>query len=85
MGESFPLEIRGVAIALFYALGTGLGGVAGPALFGALIDTGDRGSIFLGYLLGGGLMIAAGIVAAFLATNAEGRSLEDVAKPLSAV
>jgi MFS family permease len=85
VGESFPLEIRGVAIALFYALGTGLGGVAGPALFGALIDTGDRGSIFLGYLLGGGLMIAAGIVAAFLATNAEGRSLEDVAKPLSAV
>ncbi|HBK07302.1 MAG TPA: MFS transporter [Acetobacteraceae bacterium] len=85
VGESFPLEVRAVAIALFYAFGTGVGGVAGPLLFGALIDTGSRLSIFYGYLLGGVLMVVAAIVAAFLAVNAERRSLEDVAPPLSAV
>jgi MFS family permease len=85
VGESFPLEVRAIAIALFYAFGTGLGGVAGPALFGALIDTGSRLSIFWGYLLGGGLMVLAGGVAWWLATAAERRALEDVAPPLSAV
>ena len=85
VGESFPLEVRAIAIALFYAFGTGVGGVAGPALFGALIDTGSRMSIFYGYLLGGVLMVVAAIVAGFLAANAERRSLEDVAPPLSAV
>jgi MFS family permease len=85
VGESFPLEVRAIAIALFYAFGTGVGGVVGPLLFGALIDTGSRVSIFYGYLLGGVLMIVAAIVAGFLAANAERRSLEDVAPPLSAV
>jgi MFS family permease len=85
VGESFPLEVRAIAIALFYALGTGVGGVVGPALFGTLIDTGSRFSIFYGYLLGGVLMVIAAIVAGFLAANAERRSLEDVAPPLSAV
>jgi MFS family permease len=85
VGESFPLEVRAIAIALFYAFGTGVGGVAGPALFGALIDTGSRVSIFYGYLLGGVLMVIAAVVAGFLAANAERRSLEDVAPPLSAV
>jgi MFS family permease len=85
VGESFPLEVRAIAIALFYAFGTGVGGVIGPLLFGALIDTGSRVSIFYGYLLGGVLMVAAAVVAGFLAVNAERRSLEDVAPPLSAV
>ena len=85
VGESFPLEVRAIAISLFYAFGTGVGGVAGPALFGILIDTGDRMSIFFGYLLGGVLMVAAAVVAWKLAANAERRSLEDVAPPLSAV
>jgi MFS family permease len=84
VGESFPLEMRAIAIALFYAFGTGIGGVAGPALFGALIDTGSRLSIFWGYLLGGVLMLIAAGVAALLAVNAERRSLEDIARPLSA-
>ncbi|MFL5251810.1 MAG: MFS transporter [Rhodopila sp.] len=85
VGESFPLEVRAIAISLFYAFGTGLGGVVGPSLFGALIDTGNRMSIFYGYLLGGVLMVVAAIVAGILAANAERRSLEDVAPPLSAV
>ena len=85
VGESFPLEVRAVAIALFYAFGTGVGGVAGPALFGALIDTGSRTSIMYGYLFGGALMLAGAVVAALLGVHAEQRSLEDVAPPLSAV
>lgn len=85
VGESFPLEVRAIAIALFYAFGTGVGGVAGPALFGALIDTGSRISIMWGYLLGGALMLAGAVVAWFLGVQAERRSLEDVAPPLSSV
>jgi len=83
VGESFPLEIRAIAIALFYAFGTGVGGVAGPALFGALIGTGERVSIMWGYLFGGALMVGAAVVAAFLAVPAERRPLEEVAPPLS--
>lgn len=85
VGESFPLEVRAIAIALFYAFGTGVGGVAGPALFGALIETGSRVSILYGYLLGGALMVVAAVVEAWLGVNAERQSLEDIAPPLSAV
>jgi MFS family permease len=83
VGELFPLEIRAVTISLFYAFGTLLGGVAGPAVFGALIQTGERDQIFGGYLLGGGLMLLAAVVELVLGVAAEGRSLEDVAAPLS--
>jgi MFS family permease len=85
VSETFPLEVRALAIALFYAIGTGIGGVAGPALFGALIDTGSRGSVFAGYLLGAGLMIAAAAIAWRYAVAAERRSLESVARPLAFV
>jgi MFS family permease len=85
VGECFPLEMRAIAIALFYAFGTGVGGVAGPVVFGALIDTGERMSILWGYLFGGALMVGAAVVAAFLAVSAERRPLEDVAPPLSSV
>jgi MFS family permease len=85
VSETFPLEVRALAIALFYAVGTGIGGVAGPALFGALIDTGSRGSVFAGYLLGAGLMIAAAVIAWRYAIAAERRALESVARPLAFV
>ncbi|MBV8096249.1 MAG: MFS transporter [Acetobacteraceae bacterium] len=84
VGESFPLEIRAVAISLFYAFGTAVGGIAGPAIFGALIESGERTQILWGYLLGGGLMIAAAAVEAALGVAAERRPLEEVAPPLSA-
>ena len=83
VGELFPLEIRAVCISLFYAFGTLLGGVAGPAVFGALIETGERSEIFRGYLLGGGLMLAAAITELILGVSAERRPLEEVAPPLS--
>jgi MFS family permease len=83
VGELFPLEVRAISISLFYAFGTLLGGVAGPAVFGALIDTGERSQILVGYLLGGGLMLVAAVAAAILGVRAERRPLEEVAPPLS--
>jgi MFS family permease len=80
--ETFPLEIRALAIAFFYAIGTGIGGAAGPWLFGALIDTGSRSSVAGGYLLGSGLMIAAALIEWRWGVAAERRSLELVSRPL---
>jgi MFS family permease len=85
VSETFPLEVRALAIALFYAVGTGIGGVAGPALFGALIDTGSRNSVFAGYLLGAGLMVAAAAIAWRYCIAAERQPLESVARPLAFV
>jgi MFS family permease len=85
VSETFPLEVRALAIALFYAVGTGIGGVAGPALFGALIDTGSRNSVFAGYLLGSGLMIGAAAIAWRYCIAAERQPLESVARPLAFV
>jgi len=85
VSETFPLEVRALAIALFYAVGTGIGGVAGPALFGALVDTGSRTSVFAGYLFGAALMIAAAVIAWRYAIAAERRPLESVARPLAFV
>jgi MFS family permease len=85
VSETFPLEIRALAIAFFYAVGTGIGGIAGPWLFGALIDTGSRMSVFAGYLLGAALMIAGGVIAALFAVAAERKPLEAVARPLAFV
>jgi MFS family permease len=83
VSETFPLEVRALAIALFYAVGTGIGGVVGPALFGALIDTGSRNSVFAGYLFGSGLMVAAAVIAWRYCIAAERRALESVAPPLA--
>jgi MFS family permease len=85
VSESFPLEMRALVIALFYAFGTLLGGVAGPAVFGALIAVGSRQGILVGYLLGGGLMIGAALVELAIGVAGEGRSLESLAPPLSSV
>jgi len=83
VSETFPLEIRALAIAIFYAIGTGIGGIVGPLLFGALIDTGSRASVFAGYLLGAALKIFAGCVAWRWGVDAERKPLEAVARPLT--
>jgi MFS family permease len=83
VGEVFPAEIRALAIAIFYAIGTGIGGVAGPWLFGLLIDTGSRTSVAGGYLFGAVLMIAAALVQLRWGVPAERKALESVARPLS--
>ena len=85
VSETFPLEIRALAIAFFYAVGTGVGGIIGPWLFGVLIDSGSRASVFGGYLLGAALMILAGLVAWRWGVAAERKPLEMVARPLTFV
>ena len=81
--EIFPLEIRGLALALFYAAGTFCGGMVAPTVFGFLIQTGSRGALFIGYLVAALLMIGAAIAELILGVKAERRSLEEVASPLS--
>ena len=83
VGECFPLEIRALTIALFYAFGTLIGGVGGPWLFGVLIAGGSSTEIMWGYLLGAALMIAAALVTLKLGIAAECKPLEEVAPPLS--
>jgi MFS family permease len=85
VGEIFPLEIRAVAIAFFYSVGTGIGGVAGPLLFGWLIASGSRTGVFVGYLFGAVLMVAAGVVEWVWGVAAERRPLEAIARPLASV
>jgi MFS family permease len=84
VSEIFPLEIRGFAIAIFYACGTFAGGVAAPFIFGLLIQTGSRTNLFYGYLGGAALMIAAGVIEAIIGVKAEGKELEEITRPLSA-
>ncbi len=85
VSEIFPLEIRALAIAFFYAIGTGIGGIAGPILFGMLISTGSRESVAIGYVIGALLMIGAALVEARLGVAAERQPLESVARPLALV
>ncbi len=83
VSEVFPLEIRALAIAFFYAIGTGVGGVAGPLLLGSLINTGSRNNVAIGYAIGSTLMLAAAAAEALWGVPAERKSLESVARPLS--
>ena len=83
VSEIFPMETRALAIAFFYAVGTGLGGIIGPVLFGNLIATKRPSAIAFGYLIGATLMCVAGLVEVFLGVDAEQKSLEDLAAPLS--
>src|SRR4051794_17792902 len=85
VSESFPLEARALAIAFFYAVGTAIGGVASPWLFGMLVGTGERGDVFLGYLFGAALMVGAALVELAIGIRAERQPLEAVARPLSAL
>ena len=85
VSESFPVEVRALSIAFFYALGTAIGGIGAPWLFGALIGTGEPAAIAWGYALGAILMLTAAAVALWLGVAAERKPLEEVARPLSSV
>jgi len=82
--EVFPLEMRALSIAIFYAVGTGVGGFGAPALFGALIATGSRGNVFIGYAVGAAMVLVAAAIAWRCAVDAERKPLEQVAAPLGA-
>ncbi|HEY1522405.1 MAG TPA: MFS transporter [Solirubrobacteraceae bacterium] len=85
VSEIFPMETRALAIALFYAVGTGIGGIIGPQLFGRLIPTGKTSDIFVALAIGSGLMILGGLAEIAFGVKAERRRLEGIAKPLTAV
>ena len=88
VSEIFPLETRALCIAFFYAIGTAAGGIAGPLLFGSLIQnasqSGDITKIAIGYFIGAALMVAGGVVEAIFGVKAERQSLESLAMPLTA-
>jgi hypothetical protein len=85
VSETWPIEIRSEAIAVFFAIGT-IAGAIGPAFYGALIGDGSsRTGLFIGYLVGAAIMVLGGLVEVFFGINAEGKSLEAVTKPLTAV
>ena len=85
VSEIFPLEVRALAIAIFFSIGTAVGGVGAPWLFGVLIDTGSRGALFVGYLIASGLMLVAAGAELRYGVAAERTGLEAIAKPLSSV
>lgn len=85
VSEIFPLEMRAFAIAIFYSLGTAIGGVGAPILFGALIATNSRLNVALGYALGAALMLAGALCEHLIGIEAAGRSLESISKPLQSV
>jgi MFS family permease len=84
VSEIFPLEMRAMAIAFFFSLGTGAGGVMAPWLFGTLIGTGSRWAVFYGYVAAAVLMFAAAVIEIVFGIAAERQSLEKIAEPLSA-
>jgi MFS family permease len=84
VSEVFPMEVRALAIAFFYAIGTAVGGIAGPLIFEKLASTEEPSKVALGYFIGAAVMAAGGIVEIFLGVRAEKASLEDIATPLSA-
>ncbi len=83
VSEVFPLEMRALAIALFYAIGTAIGGLGAPAFFGSLVEQHDPFSLFSGYILGAALMIAAALVELVFGVASERKALEEVAAPLT--
>ncbi len=84
VSEIFPMETRALAIAFFYAVGTAVGGISGPLLFGQLIESGERGQVIVAFLIGAGVMAIGGIAELLFGVKAEGAELEDIAKPLTA-
>src|SRR4029450_11201467 len=84
VSEIFPMETRALAIALFYATGTAIGGISGPYLFGDLIHSGSAEQGATGFLIGAGAMLLGGIAELLWGVRAEQRALEDVATPLTA-
>jgi len=83
VSEIFPIEMRAFAIAVFYAFGTAVGGLAAPALFGALIASGSATHLAAGYAFGAALLAAAALVAWRYGVDAERRSLEEINPPVT--
>jgi MFS family permease len=84
VSEVFPMESRALCIALFFAVGTAVGGITGPLLFGQFINSGSRNLVAVGFLIGAGVMLLGGVAEMFFGVRAEQQSLENIARPLTA-
>ena len=84
VSEIFPMETRALAIAFFYAIGTAIGGITGPYIFGKMIETGKESQVAIAFFIGAGVMALGGIVELLFGVKAEQKELEGIAKPLSA-
>ena len=84
VSEVFPMETRALCIAVFYGVGTGLGGIIGPLLFASLINSGKVGKVELAFLIGAAVMAIGGIAEFVLGVDAERETLENIARPLTA-
>src|SRR5215210_3976729 len=84
VSEIFPMETRALAIAFFYAIGTAIGGITGPFLFGKMIESGEESQVAIAFFIGAAVMAIGGLVEIFFGVKAEGQELEDIAKPLTA-
>jgi MFS family permease len=84
VSEVFPMETRALAIAFFYAIGTAAGGITGPLLFSSLVSSGKVSETVLAFSIGAVLMIGGGLIEVIFGVNAEQKSLEDIAQPLTA-
>ena len=84
VSEIFPMETRALAIAFFYAIGTAVGGITGPYLFGKMIESGEESQVAIAFFIGAGVMAIGGIVELLFGVKAEGEDLESIAKPLTA-
>ncbi|HEX5620172.1 MAG TPA: MFS transporter [Solirubrobacteraceae bacterium] len=84
VSEIFPMETRALAIAFFYAIGTAVGGITGPFLFGKMIETGEESQVAIAFFIGAGVMALGGVVELLFGVKAEGQELEGIAKPLTA-
>jgi MFS family permease len=84
VSEIFPMETRALAIAFFYAIGTAVGGITGPFIFGKMIETGEASRVAIAFFIGAGVMALGGVVELLFGVKAEQESLEGIAKPLTA-
>ena len=84
VSEIFPMETRALAIAFFYAIGTAVGGITGPFLFGKMIESGEESQVAIAFFIGAAVMALGGVVELMFGVKAEQQELEGIAKPLSA-
>ncbi len=84
VSEVFPMETRALCIGVFYAVGTGIGGIIGPLLFSSMINSGKVSSVELAFMIGAAVMAIGGVLEFWLGIDAEGQTLENIAKPLTA-
>jgi len=97
VSEIFPVEMRAQSISLIFSIAQGFGAL-GSILFGAIVASGTHEEMVngksetfvdnlvplaIGFGIAAAIMFVGGLVAWFFGVDAEQKSLEDIAAPLS--